>query len=622
MVSRLPVAQQFMVLALLGMALTVAGLALGLKRSHDIAYEAKRSEIRHETEEGASIIRSYIAREQSGAMTRAEAQQAALNAVGAIRFEDVNYVAVTGFDGVLLMSANKNIIGNNIINLQDPVGRPFVRQELAIAMSGKPGFNEFVWKKIGETTPKLKINYNIGIPEWQMDVSSGDFADDIDSTLMKGVVQLLMIFAPLFLAYLAVVYHMHRGLSKLLRSLRDAMTKLAKGDLGTEALRWKRRDEIGQMADAYETFRQVAHDKAQLEAETAEERQRADDERSVRDQAKAAAAEQQGWVVETLASGLRALSEGDLTVRLTDAFPADYDKLRADFNVAVENLCKTLQVIATNALGIQSGSGEITAAADDLARRTEQQAASLEQTAAALDQITATVRQTAEGTDNARRVVSTARKEAETSGSVVLEAVKAMDAIEKSSSEIGQIIGVIDEIAFQTNLLALNAGVEAARAGDAGRGFAVVASEVRALAQRSAEAAKEIKNLISISTGHVTSGVRLVNETGEALGRIVIQVAELNEMILNIAGSATEQATGLSEVNTAVNQMDQVIQQNAAMVEQTTAASHSLAQETEQLSVLIGRFRVIEGGEASLHHESGVSRSSSSTPSQPTKRAG
>jgi len=248
--------------------------------------------------------------------------------------------------------------------------------------------------------------------------------------------------------------------------------------------------------------------------------------------------------------------------------------------------------------GIRSGTSEITQAADDLSRRTEQQAASLEQTAAALDEITATVRRTAEGSKHALAVVSKTKTDAEQSGEVVRQAVAAMGGIEKSSQQIGQIIGVIDEIAFQTNLLALNAGVEAARAGDAGRGFAVVASEVRALAQRSAEAAKEIKALISASAQQVGSGVKFVGETGEALSRIVAQVAEINSAVGEIASAAQEQATGLAEVNTAVNQMDQVTQQNAAMVEQSTAASHALAGEAEELARLTGRFQLgqEEGG--------------------------
>src|SRR5690606_18841880 len=251
-----------------------------------------------------------------------------------------------------------------------------------------------------------------------------------------------------------------------------------------------------------------------------------------------------------------------------------------------------MSVVVTNVSAIRSGSGEISQAADDLSRRTEQQAASLEETAAALDQITATVNRTAAGARQASDTVQAAKGDAETSGNVVRDAVSAMGAIEKSAQEITQIIGVIDEIAFQTNLLALNAGVEAARAGDAGRGFAVVASEVRALAQRSAEAAKEIKVLISASTSQVNSGVSLVGQTGEALQRIVSRVAEIDGLVSEIAASAQEQATGLQQVNTAVNQMDQVTQQNAAMVEQSTAASHSLAQEAEALAGSVARFQI------------------------------
>ena len=298
--------------------------------------------------------------------------------------------------------------------------------------------------------------------------------------------------------------------------------------------------------------------------------------------------------VEALGKGLAELAANNLTHRMEDALDPTYEKLRVDYNAAVTQLCELVGGIISNTQAIRSGSGEVAQAADDLSRRTEQQAASLEETAAALDQVTATVRKTAEGAVHAREAVTRARADAERSGGVVREAVVAMGEIEASSRRITDIIGVIDEIAFQTNLLALNAGVEAARAGDAGRGFAVVASEVRALAQRSAEAAKEIKGIIAASARQVETGVKLVGETGEALGRIVGQVAEVTSVVSEIAASAQEQASGLAEVNTAVNSMDQATQQNAAMVEESTAASQSLAQEADGLAALASRFRVGE----------------------------
>ncbi|HEY0925980.1 globin-coupled sensor protein [Brevundimonas sp.] len=314
------------------------------------------------------------------------------------------------------------------------------------------------------------------------------------------------------------------------------------------------------------------------------------EERDRSEAARAEAEARQTHVVGVVGAALTGLSHGDLASTVDEEFTAAYQPLRDDFNTAVRQLNQAMRAVAENAGSIRSGAGEITLAADDLSRRTEQQAASLEETAAALDQITATVNRTASGARQASDVVQGARSDAETSGRVVRQAVDAMDAIEKSSQEIGQIIGVIDEIAFQTNLLALNAGVEAARAGEAGRGFAVVASEVRALAQRSADAAKEIKALISASSVQVASGVDLVGQTGEALQRIVGRVAEIDGLVSEIAASAQEQATGLREVNTAINQMDQVTQQNAAMVEQTTAASHALRQQAESLSGSVDRF--------------------------------
>jgi methyl-accepting chemotaxis protein len=298
--------------------------------------------------------------------------------------------------------------------------------------------------------------------------------------------------------------------------------------------------------------------------------------------------------IETVSKALETIANGDLTYRITAELPARTEALKQHFNATAEKLQSTMRAIAANTEGVRSSAGEITQSSDDLSRRTEQQAASLEQTAAALDEITATVKKTSDGAVEARNLVGAAKVDAERSGAVVGETVTAMSGIESSSKQISNIIGVIDEIAFQTNLLALNAGVEAARAGDAGRGFAVVATEVRALAQRSADAAKEIKTLISASGAQVETGVRLVGETGKALTRIVEQVNRISTLVTEIAGSAAEQATGLAEVNTAVNQMDQVTQQNAAMVEESTAASHALASEAEDLGRLVGQFRIGE----------------------------
>ncbi len=302
-------------------------------------------------------------------------------------------------------------------------------------------------------------------------------------------------------------------------------------------------------------------------------------------------AQERAVVVSSVGKGMAALAAGDLTFRMADDMPAEYARLRDDFNTAMATLEETVGAVSTGARSIRTGTDEIAQASDDLSRRTEQQAASLEETAAALDEITATVRKTAEGAHKAGRTVSMAKDEALASGQVVAEAVTAMGQIESSSAQIGQIIGVIDEIAFQTNLLALNAGVEAARAGEAGRGFAVVASEVRALAQRSAEAAKEIKTLISTSGAQVGEGVLLVGKTGQALSGIVAKVAEIDGLITEISASAQEQATALSQVNTAVNEMDKVVQQNAAMVEQSTAAAHSLRVEAGGLAGRVGHFR-------------------------------
>ncbi|WP_404979711.1 methyl-accepting chemotaxis protein [Caulobacter segnis] len=304
---------------------------------------------------------------------------------------------------------------------------------------------------------------------------------------------------------------------------------------------------------------------------------------------------QRDAAIAALGQALSHLARGDLTARLHTQFAEAYEALRADYNTAADRLADALTVIESRVDGVRSGSDQIADAVQSLARRTERQAASLQATASTMDDITATVGQTASGAKKAADVVARTRDDAERSGEVVERTVAAMTAIESSSQEITNIIGVIDEIAFQTNLLALNAGIEAARAGESGKGFAVVAMEVRALAQRSAEAAKEVKQLISTSTQHVETGVGLVGRTGEALQRMVTQISEIDALVSEIAGSAQAQAQGLAQVNTSVAEMDQGLRENAGMVEETSEATQTLNADAALLADLVDQFDLPHG---------------------------
>jgi methyl-accepting chemotaxis protein len=400
----------------------------------------------------------------------------------------------------------------------------------------------------------------------------------------------VMLGVMLLLACAAVWFATHNA--ALIAEAALAMEALAGGDEGAQLAGAERSGALGDLARAFGKFRDGLIQQRMLELSAELGRRQAEIERQRFDEERAASLANQKQVVDCLAKALISFAEGDLTWKITEWFSAEYKTLRMDFNQASERMEATMRRVTDSTRNVTSGAADITVATTDLARRTEQQAGQLEQSAATLAGITSAVQKTSQNAGSVAQLAAAARENATASGGVVQETVAAMSGIENSSRQIANIIGVIDEIAFQTNLLALNAGVEAARAGDAGRGFAVVAMEVRALAQRSAEAAKEIKALISTSGAQVGNGVKLVNQTGDALTRITGQISELTELVGAIAASAKQQAAALNALSGTVNQMDQVTQRNADMVEQAAAASTSLSQEAAALSMLVDEFKI------------------------------
>ncbi|HEX3502906.1 MAG TPA: methyl-accepting chemotaxis protein [Xanthobacteraceae bacterium] len=405
-------------------------------------------------------------------------------------------------------------------------------------------------------------------------------------------------------------------ITKPLVRLGENMNHLADGDLTADIAGQERGDEVGIMAKAVQVFKdnalalKAAEEKSADQQRAAEEQRRlADDERRRNEAARAEAAEQVARVVECLGAGLERMAQGDLSYRLNDNFAAEYVKIRDDFNGAIGQLQQTISAIVSSTREVTNASAEISTSTTDLSQRTEEQAASLEQTSASMEEIASTVKKNAENAQQASQSANATRQVADRGGQVVAQAVEAMARIEESSRKIADIIGVIDEIARQTNLLALNAAVEAARAGEAGRGFAVVASEVRSLAQRSSQAAKDIKDLITNSNSQVKDGVDLVNKAGGALTEIVTSIKSVADTVAQIAAASAEQATGLEQVNKALTQMDEVTQQNSALVEENAATAKTLETQAVAMTEKVAAFRLGDGAE-----NAGAARQASSQP--------
>jgi methyl-accepting chemotaxis protein len=446
--------------------------------------------------------------------------------------------------------------------------------------------------------PIIQKSNNAVIGILYVGIKQSDFLTVIDEMIRNNIAAGLAIAA----IGGALLFWLTRRTLRPLGQLKDTMLKLAAGDLASEPPKLRSGDEVAAMADAVSVLREAAIEKARLETEAAEQSERSDAERrsNQAERERTAAqqrdhAQQQEAIVRALAAGLERLAQADLTCRIEDAFPAEYEQLRADFNEAVDRLSATVSTIQATASDVGIAAREINTGADDLSKRTEEQASSLEETAATTEELAASVKASAQGARQAAAVAEEAMKAAQDGGAIAGEAVSAMARIEEASKKISEIVSVIDGIAFQTNLLALNAAVEAARAGDAGKGFAVVASEVRTLAQRSGEAAKDISGLISSSNAEVEQGVRLVRRAGDSLEKILAASQKVTGTIQEISAASAEQAHGIDEMSQAVAHLDEMTQANAALAEQSAASAGALTGRIGELNTLVASFRTGNG---------------------------
>ncbi len=589
--KNLRISTQLMVLVT-GLMIAFAGVTYyQIQNSVAAIYQERYALLRTQVESGLSILQLYYDREKAGTLTHEQAQAQAFDQLAHVRYSPDGYLFGYDDDVVMRIYYDAAKLGLSNKGKPDPKGYMY-RDELVKVGKAGGGVVDFYGPKPQQPADAFfrKSAYAKTFAPWHITLATGVYMDDLESQVMTTIWQTLLVGIAVFAVAIAAALYVIRSISRPLADVRGALNAVADEDVTLSIPHTGMRNEVGMMAKATQSLQEKIRERhAMTEQQAAQERQiGAERQQNLRNQQDQT--ELQTRVVATIGEALEQLAKGDLTVRCSD-LGSSYAGLRSNFNDALSHLEAAMVRVNSKGTDIGVSKEEIRRASNELSQRTERQAASLEETSAALDELTVAVRHTAEGAHEASKRVDTISVEASRSDGVVAEAIGAMSGIEQSSTEIGKIIGVIDEIAFQTNLLALNAGVEAARAGEAGKGFAVVAQEVRELAQRSATAAKEIKEQIARSTTQVGHGVRLVGDAGAALKRISDQIKAATEIVSKIAHGASEQDTTLRSISSAMNQLDAATQQNAAMAEETTASAETLANDTEELLQLIRGFR-------------------------------
>ncbi|MGL3606089.1 methyl-accepting chemotaxis protein [Rhizobium sp. G187] len=595
--NRLKISLQLMLLVGGLMAAFAVATYFQIRASSQAIYTQRYELLRTQVETALSIVKDFNDRAVAGEFTVDEAKAKAFELLNKTRFEPDGYFFGYDYDVVMTFHPTSKDVGKSNKGKADPNGFAY-RDELVRLGQLGGGFVEFIGPKPGkdpEDRTYPKASYAKAFEPWKMVIVTGLYTDDLKAEIRASVMKTVGVSVGILVLALLAAFVVVRGITGPLKAIHDALGAVANEDVSAKVPHTDMANEVGMMARATESLQQKIRDRHAMAARQQEQQRELDAERSQNAEMQVSEARQQAHVVSTIGQSLEKLANGDLTVRCAD-LGVKYAGLRDNFNEALSRLEEAMARVNLKGNDIAISKEEIRRASGELATRTERQAANLEETSAALDELTVAVRQTADGAREAASRVGAVSGEAKQSDEIVTRAINAMSGIEQSSAEITKIIGVIDEIAFQTNLLALNAGVEAARAGESGKGFAVVAQEVRELAQRSAAAAKEIKDQIARSSQQVEQGVQLVGQAGEALKRISDQIAGANAIVSKISHSAQEQDSTLRSISSSMNQLDQATQQNAAMAEETTASAEVLANDTGDLLDLIRSFKTSQAG--------------------------
>ncbi|KPH10096.1 HAMP domain-containing protein [Rhizobium acidisoli] len=594
--KNLKISKQLILLVVGLMIAFAVATSLQIRSSVDAIYKERYDMLRAEVQSAVSVLKLYQAKVTAGEMTLEEAQKQAYATVNAMKYDPDGYFFGYSYDIQMMFHFDASKIGQVNKGQPDSKGKLYREELVRLGQQGGGLVEYYSTAKPGQPAGDFrKTAYAQAFDPWKVVVVTGVYMEDLDAQINSTILTALSGSIILFFLAIAAAYLVIRGISGPLNNVHAALKAVAEEDVSIAIPHTGMNNEVGMMAKATQSLQEKIRERHAMSDREAAQQLALENERENNQRQQQDETALQARVVATIGQALEMIARGDLTVRCAD-LGQKYAALRDNFNDALSHLEAAMAKVSAKGTDIGTSKEEIRRASNELSQRTERQAASLEETSAALDELTVAVRQTADGAHEASKRVHSVSNEATHSDAIVGQAIEAMSGIEKSSSEITKIIGVIDEIAFQTNLLALNAGVEAARAGDSGKGFAVVAQEVRELAQRSAAAAKEIKDQIARSSSQVEHGVRLVGEAGEALKRISDQIKAANEIVAKIAHSASEQDTTLRSISSSMNQLDAATQQNAAMAEETTASAETLASDTDELINLIRGFRVGSAG--------------------------